>query len=129
MARTHRPNEPRDLVEQYPPSPCTAPSSAPPTNMTEEEWVEYDGGAVMEWHRHARRIRVAPGVTVIPAEAFMDCGNLIALDLSNVTASLDQPSIIAIDWNVLFRPLPLRSKLGKMHFLAAEGWRRSNSAV
>ena len=53
--------------------------------MDGEEWVEYDGGAVQEWHRSASRIRVMPHVIVIPARAFHGCNNLIAVDLSNVS--------------------------------------------
>ena len=51
----------------------------------EEHYVDYDGGAVQEWHRSASRVRVASGVAVIPEEAFLECDNLTAVDLCNVT--------------------------------------------
>ncbi|KAL9186790.1 hypothetical protein ACHAXT_010510 [Thalassiosira profunda] len=52
--------------------------------MQEEDCVGYDGGAVQEWHRTARQIRVAPNVVAIPASAFRDCGNLTVVDLGNI---------------------------------------------
>ena len=51
----------------------------------EEEWTEYDGGAVLERHRDARQIRVASGVAVIAESAFEWGDNLRAVDLSNVS--------------------------------------------
>ena len=51
----------------------------------EEEWTEYDGDAVQEWHRSASRIRVVSGVTVIPVGAFQHNEKMMAVDLGNVT--------------------------------------------
>lgn len=54
-------------------------------NCEEEEWTEYNGGPFQEWLENAIQIRVASGVTVIPAQAFMDCEDLMVVDLKNVT--------------------------------------------
>ena len=86
----------------------------------DEEWVDYDGGAVQEWHRSARRIRVAPDVTVIPERAFQWCRDLRAVDLSDVTTispyafyrccSLER---VLSRKSTLFGTLSMKRKLGR----------------
>jgi hypothetical protein len=56
----------------------------------DNEWVTYGGGPVQHWHRGASRIRIGQNVRVIPIEAFMDCSNLIVVDLGNVTTISDR---------------------------------------
>ena len=87
----------------------------------EEEWVEveYDGGAVQEWHRNASQIRVDAGVTVIPQEAFQDCDNLRAVDLSNVIIIADRAFYSCRSLERVVWTTASAVRIGMVHFGAA----------